>query len=304
MEGEIRVEPGTEPQPLGVILVTNLVTVDFKVTKTTIEDQYEVTLEITYATNLTKPTLYPWPSKVGLSFFPEQVQDGAINITNTSNHAPVRNLVMRSADLDPDDNELELVFSNGEKVIQLPDLGPKESIQVPYTARIISDAPKLNSRQLGNIVVSGNYTYSIDGQALEGTTTTPIPAIFSRPSDLRLPAISFVNDERDGDLYDLEYRGNTYRLNVVSNRDIAFDFDEELKAVSHINGGPDAASIIEENAALWTKTFNGPPPLTFKGDSVSFDVDGLEEAMEAQMFANRASFLGHARREPIPRFAK
>ena len=296
LEGEIRVEPGTEPQPLSAILVTNLVTVDFNVTPTTIADQYEVTLEITYATNLTKPTLFSQPSKVDLSFFPEETQAGLITVTNTSNHAPVRDLVMSSAALDPDDNELEVRFSNGEKQIDLPALGPGETVQVPYTASISNAATaRLNSRQLGNITVSGRYTYSLDGQALEGTTTTPIPVIYYRPSDLRLPAITFVNDEEDGDLTDLEYQGDTYRLEVVSNRDVVFNFDPTLKAVSHINDVPDNTSIIDQNAALWTETFNSNLPLTFKGDVASFDIDGLQQALETQMSTNRAAFLDHAR---------
>jgi len=301
LEGDIRVESGTEPQPLAVILITNLVTVDFNVTPTTIEDQYEVALEITYATNLTKPTLFAQPSKVGLSFFPEEAQEGVIRITNTSNNAPVRGVVMGSAALDPVDNELVVLFSNGEKEIDLPDLGPGETVQVPYTAQIPNAATaKLNSRQLGNITVSGKYTYSIDGQALEGTTTTPIPVIYNRPSDLRLPGITFINDEEDGDLTDLEYQGDTYRLEVISNRDVVFDidtadFDPDLKAVSHINGGPDNASIIDQNAALWTETFNSDLPLTFEGDAVSFDINGLEEALETQMRTNREAFLGHKR---------
>ena len=296
LEGQIRVEPGTDPQPLSAILVTNLVKVDFKVTPTTIQDQYDVTLQITYATNLTKPTLYASPSQVGLSFFPEETQTGVVTITNTSNSAAVRELRLSSADLDPTDNELELVFSaDGSKVVQLPDLGPKESVQVPYTARIVGAAPKLNSRHAGNLVASGHYTYSIDGQALEGTTVTPIPVIYSRPQDLRLPTIAYVNDERDGDLCDLEYQGTTYRLNVSSNRNVSFDFDNGLKAVSHIQGGPDTASILAQNAAFWNGTFNAPPPLATKGDAVSFDIDGLKESMEARMCADRAAFFGHAR---------
>jgi RHS repeat-associated protein len=295
LQGEIRVEPGTEPQPLRAILVTNLVSVDFLVIPTTIQDQYDVTLQITYTTNLVKPTLYPYPERVGLSFFPEETESGVITIRNTSNYTAVRDLVMSAAGLDLTDNEVELVFSDGTKVTNLPELGPGETVQVPWTARFVGALPKLNSRLLGNITVSGKYTYSIDGQALEGTTTTPIPVTYSRPQDLRLPTIAYINDERDGNLCDLEYQDTTYRLNVTSNRDVLFDFDSELKAVSHINGGPDAASILAENTAFWTGIFNGPPPLTAKGDTVSFDIDGLEEALESRLCADREALLGHLR---------
>ena len=125
-EGEMRVEAGTDPQALGVIMVTNLVNVDFRVTPTTITDEYDITLEITYATNLTKPALYVKPSPVGLSFFPEETQSGVLTVKNTSNNAPVRDVVMSAAMLDTTDNELEVVFTNGLKAILLPDLGPGE----------------------------------------------------------------------------------------------------------------------------------------------------------------------------------
>ena len=119
---------------------------------------------------------------------------------------------------------------------------------------------------------------------------------YSRPQDLRLPSLSFINDERDGNLCDLQYQGDTYRLTVASNRDMRFDFAATLSAVSHLQGGPDAASILAQNAAFWTGHFNGPPPLNAKGDAVSFDIDGLEEAMEAGLCTpDREDFLGHAR---------
>ena len=295
-EGEIRVEAGTDPQALEVVLVTNLVNVAFNVTPTTITDQYDITLEITYATNLTKPALYASPSSVHLSFFPEDGdQSGILTIRNTSNNAPVRDVVMSSVNLDVEDNEIEVVFVNGLKAVLLPNLGPGESVQVPYTARFVGANPQLVTRELGNITVSGQYTYSINGEAREGTTTTPIPVLFGRPNDLRLPAVVFINDETDGDLTDLQYQGTTYRMNVVSNRNVSFDFGPDLKAVSHVNGGTDPASILAQNTGFWTKTFNDPPPLASRGDAVTFDIDGLGGALEGQMRADRAGFLGRSR---------
>ena len=294
-EGEVRVEAGTEPQALNVILVTNLVDVSFKVTPTTISDEYDITLQITYTTNLTKPALYASPAPVHLSFFPEETQSGTLTIRNTSNNAPVRGVVMNAADLDTDANEIEVVFANGLKAILLPDLGPGESVQVPYTARIVSANPQLNTRNAGNITVSGKYTYSINGEAFEGTTTTPIPVLFTRPRDLRLPAVVFTNDETDGDLTDLQYEGTTYRLAVASNRNVSFDFGPDLKAISHINGGTDPAAVLAQNTPFWTDVFNSPPPLAAKGNEVTFDIDGLGGSLEGQMNADRAGFLGRPR---------
>ena len=76
---------------------------------------------------------------------------------------------------------------------------------------------------------------------------------------------------------------------------MSFDFAPDLKAVSHVNGGPDAASILSENTAFWTDVFNGTPPLAAKGDAVSFDIDGLGGALEARMNADRDGFLGRPR---------
>ena len=291
-EAEMTVEPGTTPQTIGIILITNLVNIDFSVTPTTIEDQYTVTLNITYTTDLIKPTLYADPSSIYLSFFPEEIHEGTITIKNTSNNAPVRDLMLNAADLDPVDNEVELVFENGAKTIVLGTLGPRQTVQVAYQATIPDAAnAKLNTRHLGNIMATANYTYSIEGAAYESVTKTPIPVIFVKPTDLRLPPISYVNDETDGDLNDLEYQGTSYRLSVMNNRDVTFTYERDLKAVTHIYGGPDEESIITENEALWLGIFNETDPLMVKGDTTTFDIVGLEEALEARLLDDRDTFL-------------
>lgn len=291
-KGEIIVEPGTTPQTITVIMVTNLVDIDFSVTPTTIQDQYSVTLNITYATNLTKPTLYANPSKIDLSFFPEEIQEGVITITNTSNNAPVRNILIDATKLDPVDQEVLLVFSNGMQTMTIDTLAPKENIQIAFRASIPNGTTaKLNSRNLGNIIASGNYTFSLEGNAYESTTTTPIPVLFWKPQDLSLPSVSYVNDELDGNLNDLEYQGNTYRLTIKSNRDITFSNYGHLKAVTHINGGPDNASIITSNDSFWNGNFNRTEPLTYKGDVTTFDITGLEESLESLLSSDRTTFL-------------
>jgi flagellar hook assembly protein FlgD/uncharacterized membrane protein len=293
LEGKATIVIGTVPQSIDVMMVFNLVHVDFSVTPTTIQDQYSVSLNITYVTDLIKPTLYANPSKIDLSFFPEETYEGTITIKNTSNNAPVRNVVLNSAALDPIDNEVRVVFANDSQIFSLGELAPQESVQVAFRATIPDAAnAKLNSRNLGNIIVTGDYTFSYEGEARESTTTTPIPVLFWRPSDLGLPPISFINDETDGNLNDLEYQGTIYRLPVKSNRDMTFTQDKTLKAVSHVSGGPDSASILEQNTSFWLGNFNRTDPLTFKGDTMTFDIDGLEEALEARFTANREAFLG------------
>jgi len=292
VEGETTVEIGTTPRNIDVMMITNLVNVDFSVTPTTIQDQYSVNLNITYVTDLIKPTLYASPTSIGLSFFPDETYEGTITIKNTSNNAPVRNVVLNAAALDPVDNEVRIVFANDSQVLALGELAPQASVQVAFRATIPDVAnAKLNSRNMGNIITTGDYTFSFEGEAHESTTTTPIPVLFWRPTDLALPAISFMNDETDGNLNDLEYQGTTYRLTVKSNRDMVFAQDEALKAVSHVNGGPDAASILESNLGFWSGNFNRTEPLSFKGDTVTFDIDELQNALETRFTANREAFL-------------
>jgi flagellar hook assembly protein FlgD len=291
-KGDVTVEAGTSTGTKKVMLVINLVNVDFSVTKTTIQDIYNVTLNITYTTDLIKPTLYAWPSRIDLSFFPEAVYEGIITITNTSNNAPVTDFQLNAAELDSVDNEVRIVFSDGTQVFRKDKLLPKESVQIPFHASIPDEAnAKLNSRNMGNMVATGKYIFSYEGQAIESTTTTPIPVLFWRPQDLALPAISFINDETDGNLNDLEYQGTTYRLTVASNRDMTYTPTGGLKAVSHVAGGPDATSIVNSNNALWTKDFNRTTPLTFKGDATTFDIDGLKESLESQLTADRETCL-------------
>ena len=303
-EGELTIEPGDVPVEQEVVLVTNLVDVRFAVTPTTITDQYTVTLDITYVTDLTKPTLLAKPSSVHLSFFPEEERQGTITITNTSNNAPVRNLTLNAAALDLEDNEVRLAFDNGSQVITLEEeLGPKQSRTFAFKATIADAAnAKLATRNLGNIQVTGEYTYSINGEARESTTTTPIPVLFSKPQELALPSITFVNDETDGDLDHLEYQETSERLAIRNNRTVACTFidpvnEDPIRAISHHSGSQDPASIIEMNgpASFWSTVFNDGTQLEEKGDRTTFDITGLKEALESKLQRDRTGFLGEPR---------
>ena len=293
-DGTLTVEPGSTIQAIGIIMVTNLVNVDFSVVPTTIQDQYNVNLNITYVTDLIKPTLFVTPYRVDLSFFPEETSQGGFTIQNTSNNAPVRNLVLDSSALDVTDSELKIVFDDGTatgtQTISLGDLAPGQSIQVSYKAIIYGTNPKLNNRNLGNISATAEYTYSIDGQANVSTTTTPIPVLYWKPQDFSLPGITYVNDETGGRSCNLQFQGNTYRMSVKTNRNMGVTLDT-LKAVNQVNGGPDAASIISANIALWNGGFT-PTTLQSKGDVATFDIDDLTSGLTARCSSDRSNFLG------------
>ncbi|MGD9732942.1 MAG: DUF1566 domain-containing protein [Desulfamplus sp.] len=304
-KGEITIEAGSYDQTdenaiKKVMLVTNLVDIDFSVTPITISDVYNVTLNITYATDLVKPTLYAEPSRVDLSFFPEEVYEGIITIKNMSNNAPVTDFRLDSSELDSVNNEVKIVFADGSQLFTKDRLEPKESVQIPFHAVIGNSAnAKLNDRNLGNMVATANYIFSYEGKAIESKTTTPIPVFFWKPQDLRIPGISFINDETDGNLNDLEYQGTSYRKSLSSNRDVKFTINSDIKAFSHIFGGHDPIDIINTNTGsgsdtLWTQNFNRTTPLTFKGDATTFDIDGLQEALEDQLFDDRDTCLSKA----------
>jgi uncharacterized membrane protein len=299
--GEVVVEPGTAPLTIPVVLVTNLVNVAFRVTPTSIQDQYSVELDITYATDLIKPTLQVMPQYINVSFFPEETIQGTLTITNTSNNAPVRNLTLDAATLDQEDRELVVRFLGAEgevAKIKLADLGPRESATTLFRARIPNPATaNLRSRFVGNILASAEYTYSFQGTATTSTTTTPIPVLFQKPQDLQCPAISYLDDQTDGTPFDLKYQGTTLRLAITSNRDRQFTFSSELKGLSAINGGPDAAGLIGANDVIWVG-WPGKSTLVSKGDSATFDIDALEGALEAQyqampgLFSASAHYIG------------
>ena len=114
-----------------------------------------------------------------------------------------------------------------------------------------------------------------------------------------------VSEENMQWLCDLEYEGSTYRLNVESNRDVLFTVDHDpsreadLLAVPHILSGTGAGSILAANSlfSFWSGTFNGEPPfsLTQKRDALSFDIDGLEEALESLLCEDHDIFLEYGR---------
>ena len=301
-KGEISAEPGTTPQEVKIILSVNLVDIEFTVTRTTIEDEYDVVLNVTYATDLVKPAIYALPSMVRLSFFPEEEYEGILTLTNTSNNAPIRNLRLDASALDQTYKEVCITFDPDAvldktrpcptPIIELGELAAREKIQVPFRAYIYEDAAgtaKLISRNLGNIVATADYTFSLEGEAYESTTWTPIPVVFDKPQDLAIappPPIVFINDETDGDLTDLEYQGNTSRFSVKNNRPLRF---QPLNPVSYKCDG-----LFECDP--WETNFNSTSGID-KGGAVTFDIDDgiggqtLKEVLEAELTARRSEFL-------------
>ena len=204
--GSVKVTGGATAGPISVLLSYNVVSLSFSVTPTTIVDKYNITLKITYSTTVPKPALQVVPTYLPLSFFPQEPYHGSLQITNTHPTISIRNLTVDASQLDltaPSGQKLQVSFSDGTSVYSLSALAGKASIQVPFTATV---APNyLDTRFVGDIVVQGNYDYSLDGLPKVGTTTTKVAVFFAQPTDLLTEPIHVINDETDGNLNDLQY---------------------------------------------------------------------------------------------------
>ncbi|HEY3840396.1 MAG TPA: LamG-like jellyroll fold domain-containing protein, partial [Bryobacteraceae bacterium] len=210
----------------GVILSYEVVSLTFTVTPTTIVDQYNVSLYITYSTTLPKPALQVVPYSMQLSFFPEDLTNGKyackVNVTNTHPTASVRNLFLDASQLDvaqPAGQQIHVFFADGVQTYQVGVLAGKASVDVPCYATI--DSGTIPSHSVGNIVVQANYDYSLQGQVLQGTTTTNVPVSYIRPSELQYDPIPFVYDKKTDPANPvLRYDAGGYLYTVKSNRNI------------------------------------------------------------------------------------
>jgi hypothetical protein len=296
--GELDVEAGSEPTELRVVLTTRLVELDFQVIPTTIEDRYTVTLNVTYTTDLTKPTLLAEPTAVHLGMFPEDPPyQGEIQVTNTSDTTPVRNAFIDGRQADPVHGAVSVRFwdgsPEGSTTLSLGELGPGETRRVTFFADL-APGSNLESQYLGNIVVSGEYTFSIEGEAMESHTETPIPVYYSRPGDLRLPGLSFLLDERqDPGACDLEARFDDPEMPVVSNRNEGFDLTRTtLRTVTRGEASGQEPPPVVNDTVSWIGFFSSPYSLQARGDEMVFSVAGLEQAMESALCGDREDFLG------------
>ena len=281
LEGRVTVEPGTAVQTIPVVLVAQLVNVDFSVTPTTITDTYTVTVNITYVTDLIKPTLYASPSRVDLSMFPEETYSGVLTIKNASNNAPVRDLVLDATAIDLQAGEIEITFANGQKTFPVGDLNFQASVQVPFQARYINPAGinnLMNNRDMGAIKASARYTLSIDGQAVESTTTTPVPVFFWKPPGAVVPDHTVLCERRD------RRQPEQPDLSGHDEPDAAPEQPERAARPER------AQHAVGRRQTIWGGPFN-VTPLFLNGDLTTFDIDGLREALESDLARDRATFL-------------
>ena len=317
--GSVTITTGATAQ-VSALLSYNVVTLSFTVTPTTIVDQYNVTLNVTYSTTLIKPALQVAPYSFDFSFFPEDAPNGkyacSLNIANSHPTANVRNVVVDASQLDasqPAGQKLRVYFADGSQIYNLATLAGKANTNVPCYA--VVDSGVVPSHSVGNIVVQANYDFSLDGQVLNGTTTTNVPVSYSRPSDLTYNPISFIYDKRTDPLNPvLKYDGTSCSYPVKSNRNVALSFLKPAAApfggrnmVGFVatQGGANLLDAINLNQgnAFWRADLT-KQTLIGSGDSASFDICSLEggltlqQALAAQIkvdpdrVLNNPSYLG------------
>jgi Concanavalin A-like lectin/glucanases superfamily/HpiC1 cyclase/MBG domain/Bacterial Ig-like domain/Cep192 domain 4/WD40-like Beta Propeller Repeat len=312
--GTVTVTPSATAQ-VSVLLTYDVVSLTFTVTPTTITDQYTVVLNITYSTSLPKPALKVVPPNFNFSFFPADVPNGAfpcsLTITNTHQTAEVRNVTVDASQLEvgqPSGQQIHVQFADGTSVYQAGTLAAQASITVPCSATL--DGNNVPTHAAGNIVVQGNYDFSLDGNLLQGTTTTDVPVSYTRPSDLSYVPIQFIYDETGPTNPVLEYENGSFvytvtserteQLNLLSPSGAPFGGDN-LVAFTATQGATSSLDVISANQsnAFWHTSFSSlKQSLLGTGDTTTYDISALDggltltQALNAQIAANPAQALG------------
>jgi sugar lactone lactonase YvrE len=291
--GSVTVTAGAAAQ-VSVILSYNVVSITFIVTPTTIVDQYNVTLNITYSTTLPKPALQVIPASLDFSYFPEDAPTGryacSLSVTNTHPTASVRNLVVDASQLDisqPIGQRLRVFFANDAQVYQVGNLAGQGTVSVPCYAVI--DGGTVPTHAVGNVAVQANYDFSLDGQVLQGTTTTIVPVSYTRPSELTYRSISFIYDKKTDPANPvLVYDGAGYVYDVKSNRAPVFTLQKplgapfdgrNLVAFTETQGGTTIPEVINVNQsnAFWHGDFDSlKQSLLGIGDATTYDISALD----------------------------
>ena len=312
--GTVTVMPNATAQ-VSVLLSYDVVSLTFTVTPTTITDQYTVVLNITYATTLPKPALKVVPPNFNFSFYPADVPNGAyacsLSITNTSQFAQVTNVTADASQLDvsePTGQQIHVQFADGTSVYQAGTLAPQASITVPCTATV--DGNNVPTHAAGNIVVQGNFEFSLDGNLNQGTTTTNVPVSYTRPTDLSYTPIQFVYDETNPSGPTLEYQGGSFVYTVTSERPDQFNFlspsgspfgGDNIVAFTGMQGATTPLDEINANQskAFWHGNFSSlKQSLLGQGDTTTYDISTLDggltltQAVGTQIAANPAQALG------------
>jgi hypothetical protein len=328
--------------PIPVLLSYDVVTLTFSVTPTTVTDTYITQLLVLYSSYLVKPVLQVIPDHLDYSFYPQASyppypQCFPLKITNLNPTSEVTNVTIDSTQLDlatpagarfqvfffgpnslPTDKTQTLNLGNlsGQHLATTPSGSP---VAPPVTACATVNAADLITRSLGNITVSGQYTYSAPGGiATIGTTTTPVPVTYTFHPDVYAPPIFLIHDETV-DINDLRPLDSNYPIYpVISERNVTgtflnpqnatfggqnlVAFAQTITTTPMVPASKSDLNDILANTPLWRANFaagktgfNGTV-----GDTANYDISGtglcnadLVSCLKAQLStANRNTILG------------
>ena len=293
---------------VNVLLSYDVVSLNFTVTPTSIVDQYTVTLNISYATNLPKPALQVVPPYFNFSFFPADVPNGrypcSMGITNTHPTLEVRNVTADTSQLEvaqPSGQQIHVQFADGTTLYQAGTLAPQATVNVACYATV--DGSNVPTHSAGNIVVQGNYDFSLDGNLVSGTTTTNVPVSYTQPKELSYQPIQFTYDLTDPTKPVLTYDGS-FVYTVTSERNQLFNFlapagplfgGHNLVAFTATQDATSALDLMNANQAnvFWHTDFSSlKQSLLASGDTSTYDISTLDngltlqQALSAQIVAN------------------
>ncbi|MBI5624773.1 MAG: hypothetical protein HY924_13420 [Elusimicrobia bacterium] len=125
--GTVVVEPGLENK-IEAVLPTSVITYEWSVTPTFIEDKYNITLNMTYRTDVPAPVLVVNPPSTTYEMDIGQSAYGQYTITNKGSVSVFNFTLNFSGD---DGMELDLPFKT------IAELKPGQSVSVPYRVRLV-----------------------------------------------------------------------------------------------------------------------------------------------------------------------
>ena len=290
--GTLTVLPGASTSVVAVKLSLNVVNLVFTVVPTTISDVYNIAVTVVYTTTYPKPALQLLPTDITLSNQPQKPYTGKITVTNTHPTAPVTGVVIDASNLDAAIDpalRLKFQFQDGSTLVNAGNLPPGGSYSVSFTAS--PSANFMQSRDVGSILVTGNYIYTDNGVLANGQTKNSIPVRYNQPGELDCDVIHITNDERDpNQIKPLAYDSASFVHSCTSLRPIPFQLFKQvdlpmlgfnLVAFYDTQGGKNSAELVNNNAinAFWWTNFNpAKTSLIGNGDSASYDVSAYSTA--------------------------
>ena len=179
-EAEVTVEPG-EPTAASAALSTEVARFEFKVSETTVTEEYKIVIDALFVTDLPKPSLYVSPTVIRGGFTPDGSIEGEITITNTNPNVTVSDVNVDGSALDgakastPAVGRISIEFANGSSLLALGTLGPGQTVRVPYRLRFANPGnANTAARGLGSLVIAGNYIYQHHEVSWTGRTSSQV----------------------------------------------------------------------------------------------------------------------------------